>query len=110
MSNMELWDLYDKDRIKTSKKTYRNDKLEKGFYHIVVNVCIFNSKNEMLIQHRQPFKHGWPNKWDLTAGGSALSGENSEDAIIRECYEEIGYLLELNDIRPALTINFLYGL
>ena len=106
---MELWDLYDKDRIKTGKQMVRGQKIEKGFYRIVVNICIFNSKGEMLIQHRQPFKEGWSNMWDLTAGGSAISGDSSESAIERETLEEIGYPLKLNGKRPSLTINFKEG-
>lgn len=78
-------------------------------FHLVVHVCIFNSAGEMLIQQRQPFKKGWPNMWDISVGGSALSGESSRDAAMRETHEELGIVLNLHGMRPKFTINFEQG-
>ena len=103
---MEIWDLYTKDRIKTEKTIERGKKLPEGYYHIVVHVCIFNARGEMLIQQRQPFKSGWANMWDLTAGGSATTGDTSQRAAEREVFEEIGFELSLENTRPTLTIHF----
>ena len=103
---MEIWDLYTKDRIKTEETMVRGEKITKGFYRLVVHVCIFNSRGEMLIQQRHPFKSSWSNMWDITVGGSDISGDTSQSAAEREVYEEIGYKLSLDRIRPALTINF----
>lgn len=103
---MELWDVYDLDRNKTSKTMVRGEAFEKGSYHLVVHVCIFNSKGEMLIQQRQLFKIGWPNMWDITVGGSATKGDTSQSAAERELFEELGLRLDLTGIRPHLTINF----
>ena len=58
---MELWDLYDRDRHPTGEVLERGKPVPPGRYHLVVHVVIFNSKGEMLIQQRQPFKEGWPN-------------------------------------------------
>ena len=80
----ELWDVYDKDRVKTGKLHKRGETLPEGQYHLVVHVCIFNSKNQMLIQQRQPFKDNWNNMWDLTVGGSAIAGDTSSQAAERE--------------------------
>ena len=85
----ELWDLYYKNRIPTGKTHKRGEPMKEEDYHMVVHVCIFNSKNELLIQQRQPFKEGWPNMWDLTVGGSATSGDTSQSAAEREVFEEI---------------------
>lgn len=63
----------------------------------------------MLIQHRQPFKSGWSDLWDITVGGSAVSGDTSQTAAEREVLEEIGYKLDLSNIRPSFTINFKNG-
>lgn len=103
---MELWDVYNRDKTKTGKTMARGEKIEKGSYRLVVHACIFNSKGEMLIQQRQPFKSGWPNMWDITVGGSAVSGETSQTAIEREIFEEIGLKIDLQNIQPHLTINF----
>lgn len=102
---MELWDIYDRDRINTGKTMKRGDPFAEGEYRMVVHVCIFNSRDEMLIQQRQPFKEGWPGMWDVTIGGSAIAGESSHAAAERELFEEIGYKIDLNHIRPHLTVN-----
>lgn len=106
---MELWDVYDINRNKTNRTWVRGEKLQPGNFHLVVHVCIFNSMGDMLIQQRQPFKEGWPNMWDLTVGGSAVTGDTSQMAAQRELYEEIGLKLDFQQIRPHLTINFEHG-
>lgn len=63
----------------------------------------------MLIQQRQSFKDGCPNMWDLTVGGSATKGDTSQTAIEREIYEEIGLRVDMQSVRPHLTINFDVG-
>ena len=49
---MELWDIYDKNRNLTGRQMERGSEFAKGDFHLVIHVCIFNSKNEMLIQQR----------------------------------------------------------
>lgn len=106
---MELWDVYSADRIKKQKTMLRGSKFENDAFHLVAHACIFNSDNKMLIQQRQPFKSGWPNMWDITVGGSAVEGDTSQMAVERELYEEIGLMINLQNIRPHLTINFDVG-
>lgn len=106
---MELWDVYDINRNKTNKTMVRGKIFEKDNYHLVVHVCIFNSKGEMLIQQRQPFKEGWSNMWDITVGGSAIKGDTSQSAAERELFEEIGLSVDFKNIRPHITINFNNG-
>ena len=55
---MEKWNLYTIDRVITNRVITRGDDIPKDLYHLVVHVCIFNAKNQMLIQQRQTFKEG----------------------------------------------------
>ncbi|WDF05697.1 NUDIX hydrolase [Shouchella hunanensis] len=103
---MEKWDLYDRHRTKLEKQIMRGDPMELDEFHLVVHVCIFNSEGDMLIQQRQPFKHGWPNLWDITCGGSAVAGDTSQQAASRELFEELGISYDFRTIRPHFTINF----
>ena len=89
---MELWDLYDENRVKLGKTMVRGEKQPDGVYRIVVHACIFNSQGEMLIQQRQPFKSGWSNMWDITV-------------VERELFEELGIDMSFAGIMPALTVN-----
>jgi isopentenyldiphosphate isomerase len=109
LEKMELWDVYNIDKIKTGKTMVRGSEFQKGDYHLVVHACIFNAKGEMLIQQRQPFKEGWPNMWDITVGGSATQGDTSQTAIERELFEEIGLEIDLQSVRPHFSINFDVG-
>ncbi|MBR6781432.1 MAG: NUDIX domain-containing protein [Clostridia bacterium] len=106
MSNKEYWDLLDADRIPTGEVFCRSDTIQPGQLHTVVHVCIFNENNEMLIQHRSESKDNWPGRWDVSAGGSALTGETSRRAAERETAEELGIVLDLTDQRPYFTVNF----
>lgn len=103
---MEHWDLYDIDRKKTGRTIARGAAFKAGDYHLAVHICLFNTKGEMLIQQRQPFKDGWPNRWDLSAAGSALKGETSQAAAQRELWEELGLAYDFQNFRPQLTVNF----
>lgn len=47
--------------------------------------------------------------WDITVGGSAITGETSQQAAEREVKEEIDFALNLQNKRPSLTVNFEYG-
>jgi isopentenyldiphosphate isomerase len=106
---MELWSVYDKERIVTNKTIERCKELAENEFHLVVHICIFNSSDQMLIQQRQPFKEGWSNMWDLSVGGSAVAGETSSMAAERELFEEIGYKADLSNERPFITVNFQRG-
>lgn len=103
---MEIWDVVDRDRKHTGQTMVRGGDFPENGYHVVVHICVFNTKGEMLIQQRQPFKEGWSNLWDITVGGSAVAGDSSQVAAERELYEEIGLNLDLSHERPRLTVNF----
>lgn len=102
----EFFDLYDINRNRTGKTLERGTKVPGGYYRLVVHVCVFGSDGRLLIQKRQPFKNGWSGMWDLTAGGSALAGDSSQQAASRELKEEIGLDYDLTGVRPAMTIYF----
>ena len=103
---MELWDVYDMNRSKTGQTAVRGEGLPEGGYHLVVHVCILGSDGRMLIQQRQPFKHGFSGLWDVSCGGSAVAGETSAQAAVREAFEEIGVNLDLDGVRPHYSVAF----
>ena len=106
---MEKWDLYTLEREKINQVITRGDTIPNDLYHLVVHVCIFNAKNQMLIQQRQSFKEGWHNMWDVTVGGSAMIGENSRQAATREVAEELGLKIDLENMPPVITKYFSGG-
>ena len=106
---MELFDLYDDERNFTGETIERGKPLPENRYHLVIHICIFGSDGKMLIQQRQPFKKGFPDKWDISVGGSAVAGENSRQAASRELYEELGISHDFSHDRPMLTVHFERG-
>lgn len=106
---LERWDVFNQYRQKTGRTHERGKKMKEGDYHLVVHVWVMNDKGQFLIQKRQPWKKGWANKWDSSAAGSALQGDNSEQAAIRETEEELGLALDMKNGERLLTIKFESG-
>ena len=86
---MELWDLFDENRRFLYKQHNRQEPLAPGHYHVVVVVCVVNSKEEILVTLRHPAKETYANCWENT-GGSVLAGETSRQGAVRELKEETG--------------------
>ena len=84
----EIWDVYDSERRPKGRTHRRADPLAPGDYHLVVYAWLLNSRGEYLITKRSPNK-GFPGLWECT-GGSAVSGDDSLAAAVREVKEEIG--------------------
>ncbi len=103
---MELFDLFDDNRQSLNKTIERGQKCGLNENRQVVHICIFNSKNEMLIQQRQSTKKSWANMWDISLGGCSKSGETSRETAKRELFEELGINFDFLNQRPYLTINF----
>ena len=66
--------------------------MENGTYHLVVHVWVRNSQGQFLLTQRAPNK-GYPLLWEAT-GGSAIAGDDSLTAALREMREETGLELD----------------
>lgn len=87
----------------------RGGEVPEGRYRLLVHVCIFNTRGELLIQRRQPHKQGWSGLWDLSVGGSVIAGESTAEGAERETREELGLSISLADARPAVSLAFRRG-
>ena len=101
----EIWDIYDSKRNLTGRTHRRIDPLADGDYHIVVFVWLRSSNGEYLISKRAPNK-GYPNLWENT-GGSAIAGDDSLSAAIREVKEELG--LDANPEKGKCILSTISG-
>ena len=95
---MELFDLYTPERVLTGKSMVRGDRLPDGLWRLVVRIAVFGDDGRMLIQKRTDTKSFMPGKWDMSAAGSVVLGEDSRTAIIRETREEIGIDLDRKSV------------
>ena len=106
---MELWDLYDRERKPLGKTHVRGTPLAEDEYHVSVHVAIFTPDGLMLVQKRSPDKKHWGGLWDMSAAGSVLAGESSQQGAARELYEELGLTYDFSGMRPQFTINYAVG-
>ncbi len=93
---MELWDLYNENRELTGLSHVRGEEIPQGYYHIVVNIWIRNSKGEYLISQRSADRPVFPLMWECV-GGSVIKGEDSLTGALRETQEEVGLILSPED-------------
>ncbi len=103
-NGQEIWDLYDEHGLPTGETHVRGQKIVPGRFHIVVHLCIFNSRGELLIQQRHKSKRGWPGLWDVSVGGSAVAGETAREGMQRETQEELGLTLDFSNAKPYFTV------
>lgn len=104
---MEIWDIYNEKRQLTGKTHIRGELMQPGDYHLVVDIWIRNSQGQFLISRRHQTKH-YGLFWECT-GGSALAGESSVDAAIREVKEELGISLSPENgklVRTAIVADY----
>lgn len=99
----EMWDVYDENRQLTGRLHRRGDPLVPGEYHLSVFVWVVNAAGEILITRRAPTK-GYPLIWEIT-GGSAVAGDDSLTAALREVKEETGLTLDPAKGRIALPLS-----
>ena len=106
---MDAIDIYDKDKQPVGRITDHPKSLHPDEFRLVIHLCLFNSRGEMLIQRRLPSCAKWPGLWDFTVSGCAIAGETGRMAAMREAREELNLSLDLSEARPALTISFPRG-
>ena len=87
----ELWDVLDENRQPTGRLHRRGDPLPEGDYHLTVHVWIQRKDGKFLLTQRSANK-GYPLMWEVSAG-SAIAGDDSLAAALREVQEETGLLL-----------------
>jgi len=90
---VEYWDVIDEHGNKTGRLHERGKPMEKGEYHLVVQVWIMNNKGEYLISRRTQDIGWWSGLWQTT-GGAAVKGDDSLATALKETKEEIGIMLE----------------
>ncbi len=86
--NEELWDVYDGERRPTGRTHRRGALIPEGDYHLVIHAWVQNEAGEILLTQRSLNK-SYAEMWECS-GGSALAGEDSVTAALREIYEETG--------------------
>ena len=90
---MELWDERNEQGDATGHLLRRGEPVPEGRYHLVVSIWVCDPFGRLLVTLRAPEKDSYPSSWENTAG-SALAGESSREAALRELNEETGILAD----------------
>ena len=85
-------------KIMSKLETHKN-----GICHGVSVVAIIDNDGRLLIQKRAKDKKSEPGKWDLSAAGHIDVNESPEEAAIRETYEEIGVIVNNDELIKVTT-------
>lgn len=97
----ELWDVLDENRNPTGRLHQRGDDLPEGDYHLTVHIWTQRSDGKFLLTKRSANKT-FPLLWETTAG-SAIAGDDSLTAALREVREETGLILNPENGRLIMT-------
>ena len=86
----EIWDIYDEKKQLTGRTMKRNDwNMQPCDYHLTVLGVIRHTDGRYLITKRVQTK-SWAAGWWEVSGGGVMSGETSQQAVLREVREETG--------------------
>ncbi len=89
----EIFDIVN-DSDKVIGSASRNEVHKRGLKHRSVHLLIFNKQGSVLLQKRSIEKDTYPGTWDSSVSGHVDSGENYDEAVIRESWEELGVKFE----------------
>lgn len=102
---MELWDILTAEGKPTGRTMVRGGTaIRSGEYHLVVHIWPLNDYGSILIQKRTKTKRMMPGIWAAT-GGAVVAGETSVKAAARELGEELGIVVEPEDLRLVKRIK-----
>jgi len=70
--------------------------------HPVVHLHVFNPEGELYLQKRSLDKDIQPGKWDTSVGGHVQYGEEIQNALRREVFEELG----IKEFEPTFAFKY----
>ena len=89
----EIFDVVDSDDQVIGCDT-RSEVHRKNLLHRSVHAIVMNESGQVFLQLRGPHRDNNPDLWDSSVAGHLQSGEDYDQAMIRETEEEIGIRLE----------------
>ena len=93
----ERIDVYDKNGNPTGKVVPKETPLQEGEYRMAVGIWIMDNEGRLFLTKRSMEKSYAPGKWENPAG-HVQAGENPEQAVIRELFEETGITVTVEQL------------
>ena len=106
---MEIWDGYLEDETLANQDLVRGEPIPEGLYHLVCEALVRHIDGDYLLMRRDVRKPNYGGRYEATAGGSALKGENPLTCIRRELLEETGIASdEFEEISRSISHDTIY--
>jgi len=112
---MELWDIYDENKMRTGRTMRRNDwQMQPSEFHLTVLGIVQHTDGRYLVTLRRNDKE-WGAGWWEVPGGGVRAGEDSFAAVQREVREETGldisaakggYVFTYKRVNPSERNNY----
>ncbi|MFY7672307.1 NUDIX hydrolase [Tenacibaculum sp. MEBiC06402] len=99
----ELIDIVDEQGNYTGKTCLKSEAHKFGYFHPTVHIWIYTPQREILLQKRALTKKVFPGLWDISVAGHIAAGEKIEIAALREVEEEIGFIIEPQNLKKIGT-------
>ncbi len=90
----ELIDICDENNNLLGIQKMKSEAHREGLWHRAAHIWAYNSRGEILLQLRAKNKKLYPAVWDCSAAGHVSAGEEPIVSGIREAWEEIGLLIQ----------------
>ncbi len=101
----ELIDILKSNGNPSGEVKLKSEAHKKGLWHASVQIWIYTSNGQILIQKRAKNKDTYPNLWDISVAGHLTTGDTPIEAAIREIEEEIGYSVTIKNLFFLKTIK-----
>jgi isopentenyldiphosphate isomerase len=95
----ELIDIVDENGSFLGETSLKSRAHRLGLWHTSVDVWLYTTEGEILIQKRAADKDTFPNRWDVSVAGHIAAGEEHLVAAQREVLEELGLKISLHDFQ-----------
>ncbi|MEN8965937.1 MAG: NUDIX domain-containing protein [Polaribacter sp.] len=94
----ELIDILTPEGKSTGKRALKSEAHKSGWFHATVHIWLFTKDEKILLQKRALTKKVFPGLWDISVAGHIAAGETILSAAKREVFEEIGLVLNANEL------------
>lgn len=95
---VELFDALTPTGLPTGQQKTKQQIFNDGDWRLVTHAWLVTDDNQVLCQRRAFGKGFWDGLWDVSVGGGVASGEDSLAACVRELAEELGLVVDPNDL------------
>ncbi len=101
---MEILDIVD-SQDQVIGQAPRSEIHAQGLTHRACHIVLFNFAGQVFLQKRSMLKDEAPGLWDSSAAGHVDAGETYLECAVRELNEELGLVVQPDELTPLLTLS-----